>query len=84
MNDANRLESVFKAYGHEIAAFLIEPIMGNCCSISATREYLRDARALCDRYGIVMIIDEVKTGLSCGARRRAGVDGRQGRSLHLR
>jgi glutamate-1-semialdehyde 2,1-aminomutase len=62
MNDANRLESVFKAYGDEIAAFLIEPIMGNCCSISATKEYLRDARALCDRYGILMIIDEVKTG----------------------
>ncbi|MEX0735615.1 MAG: aspartate aminotransferase family protein [Steroidobacteraceae bacterium] len=62
MNDADRLESVFKAYGHEIAAFLIEPIMGNCCSISATREYLRDARALSDRYGILMIIDEVKTG----------------------
>jgi glutamate-1-semialdehyde 2,1-aminomutase len=62
MNDANRLESVFKAYGHEIAAFLIEPIMGNCCSISATREFLRDARELCDKYGIVMIIDEVKTG----------------------
>lgn len=62
MNDAERLESVFKAYGHEIAAFLIEPIMGNCCSISATRQYLRDARTLCDRYGILMIIDEVKTG----------------------
>ena len=62
MNDADRLESVFKAYGHEIAAFMIEPIMGNCCSISATREFLRDARALCDRYGILMIIDEVKTG----------------------
>ncbi len=62
MNDAERLESVFKAYGHEIAAFLIEPIMGNCCSISATREYLHAARALCDRYGILMIIDEVKTG----------------------
>jgi glutamate-1-semialdehyde 2,1-aminomutase len=62
MNDADRLESVFKAYGHEIAAFMIEPIMGNCCSISATREYLRDARALCDRYGILMVIDEVKTG----------------------
>ena len=62
MNDADRLESVFKAYGHEIAAFLIEPIMGNCCSISATREFLRDARELCTRHGIVMIIDEVKTG----------------------
>lgn len=62
MNDADRLESVFKAYGHELAAFLIEPIMGNCCSISATREYLHAARELCDRYGILMIIDEVKTG----------------------
>ena len=62
MNDANRLESVFKAYGHEIAAFLIEPIMGNCCSISATREFVHAARALCDKYGVVMIIDEVKTG----------------------
>src|SRR5690348_9845494 len=62
MNDADRLESVFKAYGHEIAAFLIEPIMGNCCSISATREFVHAARALCDQYGIVMIIDEVKTG----------------------
>ncbi len=46
MNDADRLESVFKAYGSQIAAFLIEPIMGNCCSISATREFLRDAGAL--------------------------------------
>jgi glutamate-1-semialdehyde 2,1-aminomutase len=62
MNNAERLEGVFKAYGHEIAAFLIEPIMGNCCSISATREYLHAARALCDRYGILMVIDEVKTG----------------------
>ena len=62
MNDADRLESVFKAYGDQIAAFLIEPIMGNCCSIAATREYLHAARALCDRYGILLIIDEVKTG----------------------
>ncbi len=62
MNDADRLESVFKAYGDQIAAFLIEPIMGNCCSIAATREYLHAARALCDRYGVLLIIDEVKTG----------------------
>jgi glutamate-1-semialdehyde 2,1-aminomutase len=62
MNDAERLEAVFKAYGGDIAAFLIEPIMGNCCSISATREFLKDARALCDKYGILLVIDEVKTG----------------------
>jgi glutamate-1-semialdehyde 2,1-aminomutase len=62
LNDANRLEDVFKRHHDSIGAFLIEPIMGNCCSISATVQYLRDARELCDRYGVVMIIDEVKTG----------------------
>ena len=62
LNDANRLEDTLKQYGNDIGAFLIEPIMGNCCSIQATREYVHDARDLCDRYGVVMIIDEVKTG----------------------
>jgi len=62
LNDANRLEDTLKQHGDDIGAFLIEPILGNCCSIEATREYVHDARALCDRYGVVMIIDEVKTG----------------------
>lgn len=62
LNDANRLEDTLRHHGHKIGAFLIEPMMGNCCSITAERAYLADARALCDRYGVVMIIDEVKTG----------------------
>jgi glutamate-1-semialdehyde 2,1-aminomutase len=41
---------------------LIEPIMGNCCGLSASREYLRDVRYLCDKYDVVLIVDEVKTG----------------------
>jgi glutamate-1-semialdehyde 2,1-aminomutase len=41
---------------------LIEPIMGNCLGIAAEPEYLRAARALCDKYGVVLLIDEVKTG----------------------
>jgi glutamate-1-semialdehyde 2,1-aminomutase len=61
-NDANALEAVFKKNQGRIAAFLIEPIMGNCLGIAADPQYLRDARALCSKYGIVMIIDEVKTG----------------------
>ncbi len=62
LNDANRLEDVLRQHGDEIGAFLIEPILGNCCSISADPQYMRDVRELCDRYGVVMIIDEVKTG----------------------
>jgi glutamate-1-semialdehyde 2,1-aminomutase len=62
LNDANALEDMLKKHHQDIGAFLIEPIMGNCCSLTATREYMQDARALCDRYGVLLIIDEVKTG----------------------
>ncbi|MDA0707058.1 MAG: aminotransferase class III-fold pyridoxal phosphate-dependent enzyme [Proteobacteria bacterium] len=62
LNDANALEDVLRQHHEKIGAFLIEPIMGNCCAIRATEQYMRDARALCDRYDVVMIIDEVKTG----------------------
>src|SRR5262245_19927824 len=62
LNDPERLEDVFRRHGDEIAAFLIEPIQGNCCGIPGTREYLETARKLCDRHGVVLILDEVKTG----------------------
>ncbi len=62
LNDANYLEDLLKRHHQQIGAFLIEPIMGNCCSITATREYVNAARELCDRYDVVMIVDEVKTG----------------------
>jgi glutamate-1-semialdehyde 2,1-aminomutase len=61
-NDANQLEDVLKRHGHGIACLLIEPIMGNCLGIAADPAYVRAARELCDRYGVVLIIDEVKTG----------------------
>ena len=61
-NDANQLEDVLKRHGHSIACLLIEPIMGNCLGIAAEPAYVRAARELCDRHGVVLIIDEVKTG----------------------
>lgn len=62
MNDLQRLEDTFRRYGDTMAAMLIEPIQGNCCGITASADYVRLARALCDRYGVLLIIDEVKTG----------------------
>ena len=61
-NDANQLEDVFKRHASRIACMLIEPIMGNCLGIAAEPEYLRLARQLCDKYGVILFIDEVKTG----------------------
>ena len=62
LNDANYLEDVLRKNSDRIGAFLIEPILGNSGGISAEVQYVKDARELCDRYGVVMIIDEVKTG----------------------
>ncbi len=62
MNDANALEDLLKAKHNDIGAFLIEPIMGNCCGIKADAQYMKDVREICDRYDVLMIVDEVKTG----------------------
>jgi len=62
LNDANALEDLLKRHHKDIGAFLIEPMMGNCCSITATPEYVHAARDLCEKYDVVMIVDEVKTG----------------------
>ena len=51
-----------QAHGDRVACMLIEPIMGNCLGIAAEPEYLRAARELCDKHGVVLFIDEVKTG----------------------
>ena len=83
-NDANGLEDVLKKHAGTIACLLIEPIMGNCLGIAAEPGYLRAARSLCDRYGVLLVIDEVKTGFRVA---RGGVQALYGgrrRHLHLR
>jgi glutamate-1-semialdehyde 2,1-aminomutase len=75
MNDFQRLEDVFKRYGDTMAAMLIEPIQGNCCGIMAEVEYVQLARRLCDQYGVLLIIDEVKTGFRVG---KGGIQGIMG------
>jgi glutamate-1-semialdehyde 2,1-aminomutase len=63
LSDAGFAEDVLKEHHESIGAFLVEPIMGNCCSITAEKQYLHDIRELCDRYNVVLIVDEVKTGV---------------------
>jgi glutamate-1-semialdehyde 2,1-aminomutase len=73
LNDADAIEDLFRRDGHRIGSMLIEPIMGNCCGIAADPQYVRDIRELCDRYDIVLIIDEVKTGFRVARLRRPWV-----------
>jgi glutamate-1-semialdehyde 2,1-aminomutase len=75
MNHMQRLEDSFRRHGDRLAAMLIEPIQGNCCSIMARADYLHLARQLCDRHGVLLIIDEVKSGFRVG---RGGIQGLMG------
>ncbi len=61
-NDFERLEETVDAKWGDIAAIFIEPILGNSAGIMPRPGYLEKIRELCDRYGIVMVFDEVKTG----------------------
>jgi len=61
-NDFEGVERLVKDRGHQIAAMLIEPMLGNACCLMPDPGYLAHLRRLCDDYGIVLIFDEVKTG----------------------
>ena len=62
LNDFEILEQLFRDQKEDLAAVLLEPIIGNAGSISATQEWLQHLRDLCTRNGTMLIIDEVKTG----------------------
>ncbi|SFC57826.1 aspartate aminotransferase family protein [Pseudoalteromonas denitrificans] len=62
LNDSDAIDAVFAKHGNDIAAILIEPIMGNCGSIASTQEYMQKLRDICDANGSLLIMDEVKTG----------------------
>lgn len=61
-NDLNALEEAFKA-NPNIAAFMFEPIQGEAGVVVPTEGYLAGVRELCSKYNVLMIADEVQTGL---------------------
>lgn len=61
-NDFEVFEKVIVSHGSQIAAVIMEPCLGNCAAIEPLPGFLDFVRKLCTEYGIVMILDEVKTG----------------------
>ncbi|CAN2170768.1 HemL Glutamate-1-semialdehyde aminotransferase [Candidatus Nanopelagicaceae bacterium] len=75
-NDAEALERTFAKHKDKISCFVVEPVLENIAIVLPDAGYLEQVRALCDQYGIVLIFDEVKTGLTAGpqgAAQRLGV-----------
>ena len=61
-NDFEALENLFVTHGDSLACVVIEPIIGNAGSVSASQAWLQRLRDLCTLHGTLLIIDEVKSG----------------------
>ena len=75
-NNADALEQTFKKHASSIACFILEPVLENIGIVLPDEGYLERVRELCDEYNVVLIFDEVKTGLTAGhqgAAQRLGV-----------
>jgi glutamate-1-semialdehyde 2,1-aminomutase len=57
---------MFKKNSKKIACFIVEPVLENLAIVLPDVGYLEGVRALCDKYDVVLIFDEVKTGLTAG------------------
>jgi len=75
-NDLPYLEKVLAEHGSEIGVMVVEPVVENLSIVVPDEGYLAGVRAACDKHGVVLVFDEVKTGLTAGyagASQRLGV-----------
>ncbi len=61
-NRIDRLRTLFEERSHEIAAIIVEPVLGNAQGIMPRPGFHKEMRALTEEFGILLIFDEVKTG----------------------
>lgn len=65
-NDSGAVKEAFSEAGEEIACIIVEPVAGNMNCIPPEAGFLETLREVCDRYGSVLIFDEVMTGFRVG------------------
>lgn len=79
-NDIQALEATIERYHGEIAAVLMEPICINGGGIMPREGYLERAKEICEKHNIVLIFDEIITGVRLGL---SGAQGILGVTPHL-
>jgi len=75
-NDVGALQAEFERDGANIAAFMVEPIQGEAGVVVPDDGYLRQVKELCQKHRVLLIADEVQTGLGrCGTKLACDHDG---------
>lgn len=63
-NDVGALRTALEAHGPRTAAFLVEPIQGEAGIVVPSDNYLKEVRALCDEHNVLLVCDEIQTGIA--------------------
>jgi glutamate-1-semialdehyde 2,1-aminomutase len=75
-NSVEAVEQAFRAHGNRIAAIIVEPVVGNMGCVPPLAGYLEALRRITERFGALLIFDEVMTGFRVaygGAQQRYGI-----------
>ncbi|KAL1900138.1 ornithine aminotransferase [Sporothrix stenoceras] len=63
-NNVEDLEACFEAHGKDTAAFIVEPIQGEAGVVVPDDDYLPRVQALCKKHNVLLICDEIQTGIA--------------------
>ena len=64
----NRIDAVRDALAPDVVAVMVEPLQGEAGVVEAEVAFLQQLRALCDAHRVLLIVDEVQTGIGrCGS-----------------
>ena len=72
LDDEAIIEQTFQQHGEDIACVIIEPIPANNGLLLQRKAFLENLRALCTKYGVLLIFDEVISGFRVGFEGAAG------------
>ncbi len=61
-NDSDAVDAALQQYKGQVAAVILEPVVGNMGLVPPTKDYLQNLRKLTEREGTILIFDEVMTG----------------------
>ncbi|KAF3064500.1 Ornithine aminotransferase [Daldinia childiae] len=62
-NNVADLEELLETHGRETAAFIVEPIQGEAGVVVPDEDYLSKVQALCKKHNVLLICDEIQTGI---------------------
>jgi glutamate-1-semialdehyde 2,1-aminomutase len=68
VNDLSDLELLFQDHGNDLAAIIIEPVLGNAGCLAPTAEFFAELNRAARKHGVLIISDEVMVGLRLGLR----------------